>query len=142
QQVVLAQAVEVDVLDDDHLVVVDGEQGIVEHGVDVRVVPARQESERLLDPCRRPEQPFAIRVFAKLHQEPRDEIFHALIVQTSSHKSQGSSLRNARTPCTLRVWALGFGLWALGFGSSLETSDLRLQTLSLVLVKPLPAFSP
>ena len=74
QQVVLAQAVEVDVLHDHHLAVVDGEQRIVEHGVDVRVVSARQESERLLDPCRRPEQPFAIRVFAKLHEEPRDEI--------------------------------------------------------------------
>ena len=91
QQVVLAQAVEVDVLDDHHLAVVDGEQGIVEHGVDVRVVPARQKPERLLDPYRRPDQPLSIRVFAELHEEPRDEIFHMFIVQTL--KSQVSRLK-------------------------------------------------
>ena len=35
QQVVLAHGVELDVLDDDHLVVVDVEEGFVEDGVDV-----------------------------------------------------------------------------------------------------------
>ena len=48
QQVMLAQAVEVDVLDDHHLVIIDGEQRVVEHGVDVGRVAARQEPQRLL----------------------------------------------------------------------------------------------
>ena len=52
QQVVLAQAVEIDVLDDHHLAVVDGEQRVVEHFVDVHVVAARQELEGLFDALR------------------------------------------------------------------------------------------
>jgi hypothetical protein len=35
QQVVLAQAVEVDVPDDDHLVIIDAEQRAVEHFIDI-----------------------------------------------------------------------------------------------------------
>ena len=35
QQVVLAHGIELDVLDDDHLVVVDVEEGFVEYGVDI-----------------------------------------------------------------------------------------------------------
>ena len=52
QQVMLAEAVEVDVLDDHHLVIIDGEQRVVEDRVDVRRVAARQEPQRLLDPLR------------------------------------------------------------------------------------------
>ena len=59
QQVVLAQAVEVDVLDDHHLVIIDGEQRVVEHGIDVGRVAAREEPERLLDALRRVDQSFA-----------------------------------------------------------------------------------
>jgi hypothetical protein len=44
QQVVLAQAVEVDVADDHHLVVVDGEQRVVEHRIDVGLIAAREEA--------------------------------------------------------------------------------------------------
>ena len=58
QQVVLAQAVEIDVLDDHHLAVVDREQRVVEDLVDVFVVPARQERQGLRDagnPRRHPE---------------------------------------------------------------------------------------
>ena len=53
QQVVLAQAVEVDVLDDHHLVIIDGEQRVVEHRIDVGRVAAREKPERLLDALRR-----------------------------------------------------------------------------------------
>ena len=61
QQVMLAQAVEVDVLDDHHLAIIDREQRVVEHLVDVGVVSAGQKLERLLDPLRRVEQPLAAR---------------------------------------------------------------------------------
>ncbi len=57
QQMVLAEAVEVDVLDDHHLVIIDGEQRVVEHRIDVGRVAARQEPQRLLDALRRVEQP-------------------------------------------------------------------------------------
>ena len=46
QQVMLAQTVEVDVLDDHHLVIIDREQRVVEHRVDVGGVAARQKAQR------------------------------------------------------------------------------------------------
>ena len=58
QQMVLAEAVEVDVLDDHHLVIIDGEQGVVEHRVHVGTVAARQKAHRLLDPLRRIDESF------------------------------------------------------------------------------------
>ena len=69
QQVVLAQAVEVDVLDDHHLAVIDGEQRVVEDFVDVHVVAAREELEGLFDALRGVEQPFAARIFSELGKE-------------------------------------------------------------------------
>src|SRR4029434_7855648 len=54
QQMMLAEAVEIDVLHDDHLAVVDREEGVVEDVVDVGVVAARQELERLFHPYGRP----------------------------------------------------------------------------------------
>ena len=66
QQVVLAQAVEVDVLDDHHLAVVDRKQRIVQDAVDVGVVAARKEPERLFNALGRTPQPFPARIFSKL----------------------------------------------------------------------------
>ncbi len=57
QQVMLAETVEVDVLDDHHLVIIDGEERVVEDGVDVGGVTAGQETKRLLHSLRRVEQP-------------------------------------------------------------------------------------
>ena len=76
QQVMLAQAVEVDVLDDHHLVIIDSEQCVVEHRVDVGGVAARQELQRLLDALRRVEQPLAGRIFAELGEQPPNDILH------------------------------------------------------------------
>ena len=59
QQVMLAETVEVDVLDDHHLVIIHREQGVVEHGVDVGGIAARQVFQRLLDPSGRVDQSFA-----------------------------------------------------------------------------------
>ena len=72
QQMMLAQAVEVDVPDDDHLVIIDREQCAVEDVLDVRVVPARQELEGLLNPFRRVEQSFAAGILAELSQQLSD----------------------------------------------------------------------
>ena len=80
QQMMLAQAVEVDVLDDHHLAVVDGEQRVVDHGVDVRIISARQKLERLGDPVRRAQQALTGRVFAHLRQHQLDRLANALLV--------------------------------------------------------------
>src|SRR5438034_7622352 len=52
QQMMLTQAVEIDVLDDDHLAVVDCEEGIVDDLVDVSLVSAGEEFEGLFDALR------------------------------------------------------------------------------------------
>jgi hypothetical protein len=59
QQVMLAEAVEVDVLDDHHLVIIDGEERIVEDGVDICGVTAGEKVEGLLHSFWCVEQPFA-----------------------------------------------------------------------------------
>ena len=84
QQVVLAQAVEVDVLDDHHLVIIDGEQRVVEHLVDVGAVPAGQKLVRLLHPLRRVAQSFARRIFAEVRQQLRDRVLHPSILYPGS----------------------------------------------------------
>ena len=76
QQVVLAQAVEIDVLHDHHLAVVDGEQGVVEHFVDVHAVAAREELEGFFDALRSVEEPLAARIFSELGQELPDQLLH------------------------------------------------------------------
>jgi hypothetical protein len=73
QQMVLAEAVKVDVLHDDHLAVVDGEQRVVQDLVDVGVVAAGEELERFLDAFGRVQQPLAARVFAELGKQLPDE---------------------------------------------------------------------
>jgi hypothetical protein len=72
QQMMLAQAVEVDIPDDDHLVIINCEQRAVENVLDVRLVPARQELEGLLNPFRRVAQSFTARILPELGQQPFD----------------------------------------------------------------------
>ena len=76
QQVVLAQAVEIDVLHDHHLAVFDGEQRVVEDFVDVHAVAAREELERLFDALRGIQEPFAARIFSELGKELPYERLH------------------------------------------------------------------
>ena len=76
QQVMLAQTIEVDVLHDDHLVVVHREERVVEHFVDVGAVAAGQKRERLLDALRSTHQPLASRVFPELNQQLANQIVH------------------------------------------------------------------
>src|SRR5262245_34749728 len=76
QDMVLAEAVEIDVLHDDHLAVVDREERIVENAVDIGAVAAREELERFLNALWSPDQPLASRVLAQLDQQLLDEILH------------------------------------------------------------------
>ena len=55
QEMMLAQAVEIDVLHDYHFTVVHSEQGIVQNLVNIGIVPARQELECLRNPHGRPD---------------------------------------------------------------------------------------
>src|SRR5215469_2894066 len=64
QEVVLAEAKELDVLDDDHLVVDHAERRAVEHVVDVLVIATGEELKRFFETLRRFAQPFAIGIFA------------------------------------------------------------------------------
>ena len=80
QQVVLAQAVEVDVLDDHHLAIIDREQRVVQHLVDVRRVPARQKLERLFDAFRRMGSPSRAGILAELREQLPDQILHPSIL--------------------------------------------------------------
>src|SRR5262249_50360158 len=72
QQVVLAEAVEVDVLHDHHLVVGDREERIVQDRHRVLLVALREEAQRARDARRRPREPFAAGLLAELLQELRD----------------------------------------------------------------------
>jgi hypothetical protein len=76
QEVMLTETVEVDVLDDDHLAVVDREQRVVEDCVDVHVVAARQKLEGLLDAFGSVQQSLAARIFTDLGKELPDERLH------------------------------------------------------------------
>ena len=66
QQVVFAETVEVDVLDDHHLVIIHGEQRVVQHAVHVGGIAAREEPERFLDALGRVDEPFARRILSQL----------------------------------------------------------------------------
>jgi hypothetical protein len=59
QQVMLAEAIEVDVLDDHHLVIIDAEERVVEDGVDVGRIALSQKAKRFLHPLWRVAQPLA-----------------------------------------------------------------------------------
>jgi len=75
QQVVLAHAVELDVLDDHHAAGRLREERLIDHGAHVGPVAVREEGERLRHAARRLQQSFAIGVFAELDQELAHEAF-------------------------------------------------------------------
>ena len=78
---VLAQAVELDVLHDHHAARGLGEERLVDHLFRVRAVAMGEECERLRHAQRRPDEPFARRVLAELHQELPDQQFDFLRVR-------------------------------------------------------------
>src|SRR5262245_37872525 len=76
QQVMLAEAVHVDVAHHHHFVVVHGEERAVDDFVDVCLVAAGQKPERLVDTSRRFEEPLARRILAELCQQLPNEFLH------------------------------------------------------------------
>ncbi len=73
---VLAQAVEVNVADDDHLAVAGLEQGVVEQGLGVNLIADEQFVVGAGDAVGRGQQPFACRVFAHGAQNSRHGVGH------------------------------------------------------------------
>src|SRR5262245_7240749 len=69
----LAEAVEVDVLHEDHLVVVFLEHRLVQDLARILVIAAQQELERCGDAGRRAAQPLARRILAELLQQALDQ---------------------------------------------------------------------
>ena len=86
QQVVLAEAVEVDVAHEDHLVTGHREAGVVQDVVDVAPVPARQEAQRSRDALGRSDQALARRVFADLRQQELDRLADARVSRRIGHQ--------------------------------------------------------
>jgi hypothetical protein len=78
QQVVLAEAVELDVLDDHHLVVGDVEEGVVQDLVRVLVIAPGQEAQRLRDAARRADQAVAARALAQLLEDRLHQRLHRI----------------------------------------------------------------
>ena len=72
QQVVLAERVERDVLDDDHLAVVDIEDRVVDQPLGIDVVAGGQLGVHPVDALRRSDQALAVGVLADLLEDPPD----------------------------------------------------------------------
>ena len=70
QQMVFAHAEELDVLDDHHLVVLNGEQRPVDDFVQIHGVAAGQKAERFLGAHRGPNQSLPGRIFPQFAQDP------------------------------------------------------------------------
>src|SRR5690606_10900760 len=76
QQMVLAETVEIDVADNHHLAVFDGEERAVDDRIDVGLVAAREGLERLLDATWRLEQSLAIWILTQVGEQLSDQILH------------------------------------------------------------------
>src|SRR5438552_974891 len=74
QHVVLAQTVEVDVLDHDHLVVVLVEDRVGDHVLGTHAVAVGQLAQRARHPVRRGLQTLTLRVFAELDKQRFDKV--------------------------------------------------------------------
>lgn len=76
KHMMFAHAVKLNVADDDHVVAVLVEDCAVDHFVDILFVAARQELKAFADALRGFEQPFALRIFAKVEKYLADFIFN------------------------------------------------------------------
>jgi len=83
QQVMLAQAVEVNVAHDDHLIVLDIEDGVVDEPHGVHVVAGGEFGVSTRDAGRRVEQPFALHVLA----DGREDVTHGAFNLTAAGPS-------------------------------------------------------
>jgi len=75
QQVVLAEAEHFDVLDDDHLVIRDGEERAFQQGFGIFGIAAGEELHGLANALGSLQKTFAVRVFAEANEHFLDEVF-------------------------------------------------------------------
>ena len=75
QHVVLAQTEHLDVFHDHHLVVGDGEEGVLEHRLWVFVIATREKLECLVHPSRRAQQTFALGIFIETDEHFSHQLF-------------------------------------------------------------------
>ena len=73
QQVMLAHAEKIDVLHDDHLIVLDREERAVQEMIDVAVIALGHEGESLGHSLRSLEEPVPARLFPESQQHLRDQ---------------------------------------------------------------------
>ena len=81
QQVMLAERVELDVLEDHHVIGVAREIGVVDDRLELLTVAARQERHRLGDAVRRLLQSLAFGILAELDDDLTDEFGNLLLVR-------------------------------------------------------------
>ena len=74
QHVVLAQAEHLDVFHDHHFVIGDREQRILKQRFRVFVVATSKKLKSFVDPCRRAQQSFALRIFVQANEHFLDQI--------------------------------------------------------------------
>jgi len=77
KHVMFAKAEHFDVLDDDHFVVGDGEEGAFEEGLGVFGIAASEELHRFAHALGSLQKAFALRVFAEADKHFLDEVFEA-----------------------------------------------------------------
>ncbi len=77
KQMVLAEAEHLDIFDDHHLVVADGEERALEQSLGIFGVAAGEKLQGLANPLRSLLKTFALRVFAEADEHFLDEIFEA-----------------------------------------------------------------
>jgi hypothetical protein len=76
QEVVLAQAEEIDIRHDHHLIVLHFKQRVVEHLIRILSITARQEAPRAFETVRRPAQAVSLRILSDLFKHCLDQVFH------------------------------------------------------------------
>ncbi len=77
QHVMLTEAEHFDVLDDDHLVVSDGEECALEQSFGIFAITSGEELHRFADPLGSELEAFAVRIFTEADEHFLDEIFEA-----------------------------------------------------------------
>ncbi len=102
QHVVLAQRVQLDVLDDDHLVIVRGEQRAVDDLFQAAVVTAAQVLHRLCRALRRIAQTFALRVFT--HPGQYFAVMTRQIVHDGSFRKAGAVVDAQRVLDAIKLY--------------------------------------
>src|SRR3990172_133370 len=85
EEVVLAERVELDVLDDHHLGVLDLEDGAVEESIRIDVVTGQELAVHPVDATGGLEQPRAVRILADLAQDLADGLLDPAIARDDDH---------------------------------------------------------